>query len=130
MTVSIASVLASSINPVICPRLGKRSLIVAAVLVLLGYLLIFLVTQFLVPGWGIPPLLVALFILGLGMGTLMSPLLNKTLEGIAHHDAGAASGVFMTAFSTAGALGFPVIGLVDGPLTGVSGSPLTAFFLP
>jgi MFS family permease len=100
-----------------------------AVLVILGYLLIFLVTQFLVPGWGIPPLLVALFILGLGMGTLMAPLLNKTLEGIAHHDAGAASGVFMTAFSTAGAIGVAVFGLLDAALTRSSGSPLHAFIL-
>lgn len=129
MTVSIAYVLASSLNPVISPCLGKRSLIVAAVLVILGYLLILLVTQFLVPGWGIPPLLVALFILGLGMGTLMAPLLNKTLEGIAPHDAGAASGVFMTAFSTAGALGVAVIGLFDVALTRSSGSPLHAFIL-
>jgi MFS family permease len=104
-------------------------MIIAALLVILGYLLIFLVTQFLVPRWGISPLLVALFILGLGMGTLMAPLLNKTLEGIAPHDAGTASGVFMTAFSTAGALGVATIGLLDSTLTGSSASPLHAFIL-
>ncbi len=63
------------------------------------------------------------------MGSLMTPLLNKTLEGIAHQDAGAASGVFMTAFSTAGALGVAVIGLLDAILTRSSGSPLHAFIL-
>jgi len=129
MISSIAYVLASSLNPVLSPRLGKRSMIVAAGLVILGYLLIFLVTQLLVPWWGIPPLLVALFILGLGMGSLMPPLLNKTLEGIAHHDAGAASGVFTTAMFTAGALGVAVIGLLDATLVRSSGSPLHAFML-
>jgi EmrB/QacA subfamily drug resistance transporter len=126
MTVSSAYVLASVFNTVITARLGTRSLIIAALLVILGYLLIFLVTQFLVPLWGIPPLLGALFILGLGMGTLMAPLLNKTLEGIAPQDAGAASGVYMTAFSTAGALGVAMVGLLDAALTR-SGSPLHAF---
>ncbi len=129
MSSSIAYVLASSLNPVISLRWGRWSMIIAAVLVILGYLLIFLGTQFLVPLWGIPPLLVALFILGLGMGLLMTPLLNKTLEGIAHHDAGAASGVFATAMSTSGALGVAVIGLLDAAFVRSSGSPLHAFIL-
>jgi len=129
MSVSIAYVFASALNSVIASRLGKRSMIIAVSLVTLGYLLIFLVTQFFVPLWGIPPLLVALFILGLGMGTLMAPLLNKTLEGIAPQDVGAASGAFMTAFSTAGALGVSIIGLIDASLTRSSGSPLHAFTL-
>ncbi len=128
MTVSIAYVLTSALHSVITSRLGKRSMNIAALLVILGYLLIFLVTQFLVPLWGIPPLLVALFILGLGMGILMAPLLNKTLEGIAPQEAGAASGVYMTAFSTAGALGVAVIGLLDAALTR-SGGPLHALML-
>ncbi len=128
MTVSIAYVLTSALHSVITSRLGKRSMILAALLVILGYLLIFLVTQFLVPWWGIPPLLVALFTLGLGMGTLMAPLLNKTLEGIAPQEAGAASGVYMTAFSTAGALGVAVIGILDAALTRSSG-PLHALML-
>jgi EmrB/QacA subfamily drug resistance transporter len=129
MTISGAYVLASALNTMITACLGKRSLRIAALLVILGYLLIFLVTQFLVPMWGIPPLLVALFILGLGMGVLMAPLLNKTLEGVAPQEAGAASGVFMTAFSAAGALGVAVIGLLDAALTRSSGSSLHAFML-
>jgi EmrB/QacA subfamily drug resistance transporter len=129
MAVSIAYVLASSLNAVISPWLGTRSIIVAAALVTLGYLFILLAVQFLVPLWGIPPLLVALFILGAGSGLLMTPLLSKTLEGIAHQDAGAASGVFTTAMSTAGALGVAVIGLIDASLTRSSGSPLHAFIL-
>jgi len=128
MTVSGAYVLASALHTVITPRLGRWSMLIAALLVSLGYLLIVLATQVLVPSWGIPPLLVALFVLGLGMGTLIAPLLNKTLEGIAPQEAGAASGVYMTAFSTAGALGVAVIGLLDVALTR-SGGPLHAFVL-
>jgi EmrB/QacA subfamily drug resistance transporter len=128
MTVSIGYVLASSLNAVVSGSLGKRSLQVTATLVTLGYLLIFLTVQFLVPSWGIVPLLIALFVLGLGTGSLMTPLLNKTLEGIAHHNAGAASGIFTTAMSTAGALGIAVIGLIDTAFMR-SSSPLHAFTL-
>jgi MFS family permease len=128
MSGSIAYVLALAFHPAVMSRLGKRSMTIAALLISLGYLLIFLVAQWLVPVWGLPPLLVALFLLGLGMGSLMAPLLNKTLEGIAPQDAGAASGVYMTAFSTAGALGVALIGLLDAAFLG-SGSPLHAFLL-
>jgi EmrB/QacA subfamily drug resistance transporter len=129
MMSSIAYVLASSLNPVVSNRLGKHSLSVAATLVTLGYLLIFLSAQFLVPLWGILPLLIALFTLGLGMGSLMTPLLNKTLEGIVRHDAGAASGVFTSTMSTAGALGVAVIGILDSTVARSSGSTLHAFTL-
>ena len=46
-----------------------------------------------------------------------------------HQDVGAASGAFMTAFSTAGALGVSIIGLIDASLTRSSGSPQHAFTL-
>ena len=129
MMSSIAYVLASTFNPALSSRLGRWDMFVAAGLITLGYLLIFLGTQFVVPWWGIPPLLVALFILGLGSGSLMTPLLNKTLTGIAHQEAGTASGVFTTAMFTAGALGVAVIGLLDATLLRNSGSPLHAFML-
>jgi len=120
MTTSLAYALASVFNSVIASRLGKRSMLIAALLVMVSYLLTCLATQFLVGWWGLPPLLVPLFILGAGMGTLMAPLLNKTLEGVAPHDAGAASGIFTTAMSTAGALGVAVIGLLDAALMGAA----------
>jgi EmrB/QacA subfamily drug resistance transporter len=129
MASSIAFILASSLNPVVAPRLGKRSLTIAVILVTLSYLLIFLAAQLLVPLWGIPPILVALFALGFGMGSLVTPLLHKTLEEVVHHEAGTASGVYMTAFQTAGALGVAVIGLIDAALTRISGSSLHAFVL-
>jgi len=129
MTLSIAYVLASSFSPVVASRLGKRNMIVVAILVALGYLLIFLSSQLFVPLWGIAPLLVALFILGLAVGLLMAPLLHKTLEGVGLHNAGTASGIFVTAFQTSGALGVAIIGLVDASLTSRSGNPLWAFTL-
>jgi MFS family permease len=104
MSASISFFLASFLSSVVDTHLGKHSMSVVAVLVTLGYVLIFLSAQFLVPVWGIPPFLVALFILGLGMGLLSSLLLPKALEDVAPSDAGAASGMYTTASQIAGAL--------------------------
>jgi EmrB/QacA subfamily drug resistance transporter len=129
MVVSFSYALISGFYQLISPHLGRHNLLVAALLISLGYLLVFVSTQFLVPLWGIPPLLVALFILGAGMGLLMAPLLHKTLEEVAPQDAGTASGVFMTFFQTAGALGITLIGLLDAALIRSNNNPLHAFIL-
>lgn len=127
LAASLSFILASLISPAVASRLGKRSLSVAAVLVTLAYVLVFLAAQFLVPRWGMPPLLVALFVSGFGMGLLGTPLLSKTLEEVVHDDAGVASGIYTTAQQMAGALGVTLIGLLDASLTTSSGSPLHAF---
>jgi EmrB/QacA subfamily drug resistance transporter len=127
MVLSLAYILVSACYGYLPAGLAQRSLALAPLLILSGYLSICLSAQFLVPHWGIPPLLVALVILGLGMGTLMAPLLNKTLAGIAPQHAGVASGVFMTIFQTAGALGVAVIGGLDAELLQNGIAPLESF---
>jgi predicted MFS family arabinose efflux permease len=78
--------------------------------VTLGYLLMLLAAYTLVPLWGLPPLLASLFVTGLGMGFLGTPLMRRTLEAVAHDDIGAASGVYTTASQMAGALGVALAG--------------------
>ena len=63
------------------------------------------------------------------MGLLGTPLMYKTLEEVAHHDAGAASGVYNTASQVSGAFGVTLIGLVFVALMISSGSPLHAFVI-
>jgi MFS family permease len=129
MSASVSFILASLISPSFASTLGKRSLSVAAALVTLAYVLIFLAAQFLVPFWGMPPFLVALFALGFGMGLLGTPLLSKTLEDVVHDDAGIASGIYSTIQQMAGAFGVMFIGLLDTFLTVSSGNPLRAFVI-
>jgi EmrB/QacA subfamily drug resistance transporter len=129
LAASISFILASSLSPVITRHLGKRSLLIAVLLVILSYVLILLSAQLLVPLWGVPPLLVALFITGLGMGLLSTPLMYITLEGVTHSEIGTASGVYATASQTAGALGVTLIGLLFSAFTMSSGKPLLAFVI-
>lgn len=126
MSASISFFLASFLGSVATTRLGRHSLSAVAALVTGGYLLIFLSAQWLVSLWGMPPLLAALFLLGLGMGLLSTLLLPRTLEGSAPDDAGAASGVYTTGTQIAGALGVALIGLVDTRAAS-SGNLLDAF---
>jgi MFS family permease len=129
MAASISFSLASLLSPMVASRLGKRSLSAAAMLVTLSYALMFLAAQFLVPGWGMPPFLVALFLLGFGMGVLSTPLLSKTLEEVVHDDAGVASGIYTTVQQMAGVFGVTLLGPLDAFLTASSGNPLRAFVI-
>ena len=129
LAASVSFILSSLLSPAIVSRPGKRGLSAAAGLVTLGYVLVFLAAQFLVPRWGMPPFLVALFVSGFGMGLLGTPLLSKTLEEVVHDDAGVASGIYTTAQQMAGAFGVTLLGLLDAFLTASSGNPLRAFVI-
>lgn len=126
---SISFILASSLNSVISHLLGKRSLMVAVLVVILSYVLMLLSAQFLVQLWGVLPLLVALFLTGLGMGQLSASLMYKTLEEVTLADVGTASGVYTMASQTAGAFGVALIGLLFSAFTASNGKPLVGFVI-
>ncbi|QBD76892.1 MFS transporter [Ktedonosporobacter rubrisoli] len=126
---SLSFISSSSLSPLFSSRLGKWSLSVAAFLVTLGYLFLLLAALWLVGQWGLLPLVVALCILGSGMGSLVIPLQPKVFAGIAHEDVGAASGMYTTATQAAAALGTAVIGLIFAAFTATYGSAQPAFVL-
>jgi len=126
---SASFILASSLSPMFRRLVGKRTLLIAVGLVTLSYLLTLLSAHVFVPLWGVTPLLVALIISGFGMGSLSAPLLNKTLEGVSHADAGSASGVYTTVSQMAAAVGVTLIGLLFSSETSSTGEPLLAFVI-
>ena len=63
-------------------------------------------------------LLPALLLCGLGLGSVVAPLVNVVLAGIKGQDAGAASGVLTTVQQVGGAVGVAVIGVVFFGLLG------------
>jgi EmrB/QacA subfamily drug resistance transporter len=56
-----------------------------------------------------PQIAVPLLLLGIGMGTALTPLTSAGIAGVAPEDAGAASGVVNTAHQVGGALGISVL---------------------
>jgi EmrB/QacA subfamily drug resistance transporter len=93
--------------PRIAPRVGNTRL-------LIGGLVIALVGMSWLTQIGdhtpyFPEIALPLLLLGLGMGTALTPLTSAGIAGVAPEDAGAASGVVNTAHQVGGALGISVL---------------------
>ncbi len=109
---SLASAFASFMSARVAPRLGKWTIAIGSALLVIGMLsvigtLLLQGTQ--VTGWELIPSFV---ISGLGLGTVIAPLLNIILAGVPGRDAGSASGVLTTFQQLGGAIGVAVVGVV------------------
>src|SRR5205085_2679880 len=62
----------------------------------------------------------ALFIAGAGQGTVAAPLINIVLERVRGSDAGAGSGVLLTATQIANALGVSALGAIFAAILGAN----------
>jgi hypothetical protein len=80
-----------------------------------------------VHSWRLAP---ALLICGLGLGSVVAPLVNVVLAGIRSQDASAASGVLTTVQQVGGAVGVAVIGVVFFGLLGSQAAGVAADALP
>ncbi len=109
---SIASAFASAMSTRVAPRLGKYTIAIGAALLVLGMLGVILTLNLQgtkVTGWDLIPSFV---VSGLGLGTVIAPLLNIILAGVPGRDAGSASGVLTTFQQLGGAIGVAVVGVV------------------
>jgi EmrB/QacA subfamily drug resistance transporter len=70
----------------------------------------------------VPPLAAA----GLGLGTVLAPLANVILAGVAEQDAGSASGVLNTGLQLGGSIGLAVIGVIFFGFLGSQAAPAVA----
>jgi EmrB/QacA subfamily drug resistance transporter len=95
------------IVPRVAPRIGDTRLLAGGLLVALAGMLslsqIDAGTQY------FPQIAVPLMLLGVGMGTALTPLTSAGIAGVAPEDAGAASGLVNTAHQVGGALGISVL---------------------
>jgi EmrB/QacA subfamily drug resistance transporter len=109
---SLASAVASAMSTRVAPRLGKYTIAIGSVLLVVGMLGIIATLHLAgtgVTGWVLIP---AFVVSGLGLGTVIAPLLNIILAGVPGRDAGSASGVLTTFQQLGGAIGVAVVGVV------------------
>jgi EmrB/QacA subfamily drug resistance transporter len=109
---SAGSAVASAMSARLAPRLGKWTIAIGSSLLVVGMLGIILTLQLRgvsVTGFDLIP---AFLVSGLGLGTVIAPLLNVILAGVPGRDAGSASGVLTTFQQLGGAIGVAVIGVV------------------
>jgi EmrB/QacA subfamily drug resistance transporter len=115
---AVGSALASAASVRLAPTLGRRILSLGSLLLVAGMAgLIWTVDRYdgAVHSWQLLP---ALLVCGLGLGSVVAPLVNVVLAGVRGQDAGAASGVLSTVQQVGGAVGVAVIGVIFFGLLG------------
>lgn len=103
---AVAYFLASLVSAYVVQRLGKLALTVGFALQVVG----FSVALFAVAGMLTSGLHVGLAIAGLGFGTVMPSVIKAVIGGVAPKHAGLASGIVISTFQIASALGVAIIG--------------------
>jgi EmrB/QacA subfamily drug resistance transporter len=115
---AVGSALASAASVRLAPTLGRRILSAGSLLLVAGMAgLIWTVGRYggAVHSWQLLP---ALLVCGIGLGSVVAPLVNVVLAGIRGQDAGAASGVLSTVQQVGGAVGVAIIGVIFFGLLG------------
>ncbi|HET9172773.1 MAG TPA: MFS transporter [Actinospica sp.] len=106
----------------LAPALGKYTLIIGGVLLALGALL-FIGTAArytdLIHSWEMIP---ALFVMGLGVGLVVAPLMDFALTDVPHESAGSASGAINMTWQLGTTVGIAIVGVIFlSPLGGQAG---------
>jgi EmrB/QacA subfamily drug resistance transporter len=115
---SVASAIASTMSVRLAPKLGRNILALGTGLLIIGMLglVLAIATQGeSINSWELFP---PLFVSGLGLGTVIAPLLNIILGGVTGREAGSASGLITTIQQVGGAIGVAVIGVIFFGLLG------------
>lgn len=109
---SIGAALASAMSTRVAPRLGKWTIAIGSLVTVLGVLGIILTLQLRGTAVTSVDLIPSFVVSGLGLGTVIAPLLNVILAGVPPRHAGSASGVLTTFQQLGGAVGIAVVGVV------------------
>ncbi|MDR3398869.1 MAG: MFS transporter [Pandoraea sp.] len=103
---AVAYFLASLVSASVTARLGKFALTVGFALQVVGFSVALLAVAGTLPGG----LDVGLAVAGLGFGTVMPSVIKAVIGGVAPKHAGLASGIVISTFQIASALGVAIIG--------------------
>ncbi|WBB81502.1 MFS transporter [Micromonospora sp. WMMD882] len=109
---AIGTALASMVAIPLARSAGRAALVAGAILMTLGMAGLTALVVARGDRLGSLPIVLSLLVVGIGMGLVSAPILNVTLAGIPHVDAGSAAGIFSTGKQTGGVLGVAVTGTV------------------
>ncbi|MGA8082607.1 MAG: MFS transporter [Candidatus Nitrosopolaris sp.] len=127
LPLGVGFLVSSSLTPKIVPKLDAGILKIGAIVIIIGYeLLIITAHQESNIGLRWSQLLEYMFIIGIGNGFLIVPLINIILSRVKDQQyAGAASGVYNTMTAIGNAMGIAFIGSIFFGLIGTGTSPAT-----
>ena len=109
---SVGAAVASVLSVRLAPRFGKWTIVLGGALLTLGVTGIILTLQVRGTAVSTYDLIPSFLVAGLGMGSVVAPLLNIILAGVPGRDAGSASGVLTTFQQLGGAVGVAIVGVV------------------
>lgn len=109
---SVGIFIASVVSARLADRLGRTILIVGNVLLVAGIISVLVTVHLAGPELNSLQLIPSFVVCGLGVGSVIAPLLNVILAGVDPRDAGSASGVGTTLQQLGGAVGVAVIGVI------------------
>jgi Major Facilitator Superfamily len=115
---AVGSALASGASTRLAPRLGRGILSLGTLLITIGMAGIVATVDRYEGGTTSWQLVPALAVCGLGLGSVIAPLVNVVLAGIRRQDAGSASGVLTTVQQVGGAIGVALVGVIFFGLLG------------
>jgi EmrB/QacA subfamily drug resistance transporter len=127
---SLGSAVASAMSTRVAPRLGKWTIAIGSALLVIGILGIILTLHLRGTNVTSYDLIPTFLISGIGLGTVIAPLLNIILAGVPGRDAGSASGVLTTFQQLGGAIGVAVVGVVFFGLLSSRATPAVATVTP
>ncbi len=127
---SLGSAVASAMSTRVAPRLGKWTIAIGSSLLVIGILGLILTLNLRGTNVSSFDLIPTFLISGIGLGTVIAPLLNIILAGVPGRDAGSASGVLATFQQLGGAIGVAVVGVVFFGLLSSRATPAIATVTP
>ena len=127
---SLGSAVASAMSTRVAPRLGKWTIAIGSSLLVVGILGLILTLHLRGTAVSSFDLIPTFLVSGIGLGTVIAPLLNIILAGVPGRDAGSASGVLATFQQLGGAIGVAVVGVVFFGLLSSQATPAIAKVTP
>ena len=127
---SAGTAVASAFSARVAARLDKATITVGSFILVLGVLGVILTFHLSAENVSSLALVPSFIIGGIGLGTVIAPLLNVILSGVPGRDAGSASGVLTTFQQVGGAVGVAVIGVVFFALLSSRAAPVVSEVTP
>jgi EmrB/QacA subfamily drug resistance transporter len=127
---SVGVLVSSGVAARLAPRFGRGVTMAGALIIAAAMAAVIGVVHHYGPAvttWELTP---ALFLAGIGLGTVIAPLTDIVLDRVSRQDAGSASGVFNTGLQLGNSIGIALVGVIFFGLLGSQSGPAATAVAP
>ncbi len=127
---SVGVLVSSGVAARLAPRFGRGVTMAGALIIAAAMATVIGIVHHYGPAvttWELTP---ALFLAGIGLGTVIAPLTDIVLDRVSRQDAGSASGVFNTGLQLGNSIGIALVGVIFFGLLGSQSGPAATAVAP